>query len=465
MMRLRRWAVAALLLGAIEGVATVADRQWSFRARLLSAFDTATRGAHDEDHLWAAPDRPFQPDYDQFSQVLRVREAGSDSPIGEAIDPARLPAGKRVIVLGESAAFGVGCRSDEAFAALLDDALRARGTHVVNAGQVGADPWQVLEAGAQILKRYSPSVLVIFTGNNLWIDWAPPQQTRWNPWGVKVLAALATSRTLAGLEFVCLRWTLLHTPRRWRVEHLAKLEALLLRWTPLLCPRGTGKTFCDHYEMSGSRYALEHPLEETAQFRAADWPFVKHLHLQRFETSLEKLVQHARTRGVRVVLVTMPFNYRLSPAWKHPQFEAFDPVHRDEVRHLLREAGRLVQAADCQAALPLTEQALALDPLPPLLHYLRAQCLEQLGRFDDAEAAYAQSREQMIGNLGSRLSVNAVIRSVAGRWDVPLVDAVHVFDEYEHAKGHHFNEDLILDACHPSPMGHQLLANALAPQL
>jgi hypothetical protein len=182
-MRLRWWAVAALLLGAIEGVATVADRQWSFRARLLSAFDTATRGAHDEDHLWAAPDRPFQPDYDQFSQVLRVREAGSDSPIGEAIDPARLPAGKRVIVLGESAAFGVGCRSDEAFAALLDDALRARGTHVVNAGQVGADPWQVLEAGAQILKRYSPSVLVIFTGNNLWIDWAPPQQTRWNPLG------------------------------------------------------------------------------------------------------------------------------------------------------------------------------------------------------------------------------------------------------------------------------------------
>ena len=179
----------------------------------------------------------------------------------------------------------------------------------------------------------------------------------------------------------------------------------------------------------------------------------------------EQLVTHARGRGVRVVLVTMPFNYRLSPAWKHPQFEAYDPVHRDEVRRLLREAGRLVQAGDCEAALPLADRALALDQRPPVLHYLRAECLEQLGRLDEAEAAYAQSREQMIGNLGSRLSINLVIRRVAARHDVPLVDAVRIFDDYEHAHGRHFNEDLILDDCHPSPTGHQLIADALTPLL
>lgn len=466
--RLRRWAAPALLLIAIEGLAILADDHWSFRARLLSAFDTATRDAHeeaDEDRSWAQPDRPFQPSDGPFRQTVRFRMAGSRNPIGEVVDPGSLPVGKRVIVLGESAAFGVGVRAEEAFAALLDEGLKSAATHVLNAGQVGADPWQVLDAGAQILNRYAPSALVIFTGNNIWIDWTPPQQPRANPWGLKVLATLATSRAIAGLQFLLIRWTLLHTDREWRVEQLAKLEQLVSRWTSSGHARSISDEFHDHHEISGSRYALEHPLEETEQFGAADWPPVKRLYLQRFETSLEQLATQARARGVRVVLVTMPFNYRLSPAWKHPQLEAFDPAHSDEVRRLLRGAGRLVQAGDCRGALPLTERALALDPLPPLLHYLRAQCLEQLGDFDAARAGYAQSREHMIGNLGSRLSINAVIRDVAARLDVPLVDAAQVFDAHAHADGHHFNEDLILDDCHLSPLGHRLIANALAPLL
>ena len=171
----RRWcALPIVVVIAIEGLAILADRQWSFRARLLGAFEIATRGASDEDRFWADPDRPFEPDYGSHSQMLRFRIAGSRNPTGETIDPVRLPPGKRVVVLGESAAFGTGCRSEDTFAALLDKSLQAKGTHVLNAGQVGADAWQVLDAGAQILNSYSPSVLVIFTGNNLWIDWVPP---------------------------------------------------------------------------------------------------------------------------------------------------------------------------------------------------------------------------------------------------------------------------------------------------
>jgi lysophospholipase L1-like esterase len=457
---LRHWGVLVLVLLAIEGLAIVADHQWSFRARLLGAFAAATRGERDEDALWADPERPFASTDGSSDQALRFRLAGSDDPIGEEIDPAHLPPGKRVVVLGESAAFGVGCRSEEAFAALLDDALRAKGTHVLNAGQVGADTWQVMDAGAQILSRYSPTALVIFTGNNPWIDWAPPQQPRWNPWAIKVLSGLATSRAIAGLEFLSLRWTLLHTSRDWRVERLGRLDS----WIGWL-RREPAAAFHDHYELAGSGYALAHPLEETEQFGAADWPRVKALYLRRFETSLVQLIEHARARGVRVVLATVPFNYRLSPAWKHPQFEAVDPAHRDEVRALVREAGALVQAGDCRAAQPRIDRAVALDPLPPLPHYLRAQCLEQMGDLDAAEAAYAQSRELMIGNLGSRLSVNDVIRRVAERFDVPFVDVARIFDDYEHSIGHHFNEDLIIDDCHPSPLGHQLIANALGPLL
>lgn len=439
-MRHRAVLMLAMAVAMMEAAGFVADWRWSFRTRLLSAFDAATRAGNDEDTLWQDPGKPFEPGYREFTQALRFRRAGSTHPTGEAVDPKDLPAGRRVVVLGESAAFGVGCRSEETFAAVLDRLLQPKNTRVLNAGQVGADPWQVMEAGVQILNRYEPWALVLFTGNNLWITWTPPQQKRWDPQVIAVLNALATSRAIAGLEFLLIRETLLHA-------------------------RLPGAGFQDHRELAGSRYALEHPLPATKQFGPADWLPVQRLYLQRFETSLEELTRHALARSVRVVLVTLPFNYRLSPAWKHPQFEAFDAAHVEPVRDLLHQAGRRVQSGDCAAALPLIDQGLALDPLPPVLHYLRAQCLEQLGRLEEAEEEYAQSREQMIGNLGSRLSVNQVIRRVAARFNVPLVDAARIFDDYEHAHGRHFNEDLILDDCHPSPLGHQLIANALAPLL
>ncbi len=445
-----------LVLAALEALAVLADRRWAFRARLLSAFDTATRSRSLDEARWDQPERLFDAGSDAAQrQPLRFRLPGSANPIGQTVDPSDLPAGRRVVVLGESAAFGVGCKTEDTFAALLDASLQARGTRVLNAGQVGADAWQILDAGAQIVTTYDPAVLVIFTGNNLWIDWTPPQQPRWSPFGITVLSTLATSRAIAAVEFLSLRWILLHTPRQWRVEQLAKADALLNR----------GATFHDHYELTGSRYAVEHPLEESAEFGPADWPAIKQRYLQRFETSLETLIRQAQARGVRVVLVTVPFRYRLSPAWKHPQFEAVDPAHRDEVRTLVREAGRLVQAGDCGAALPLTERAVALDPLPPLPHYLRAQCLEQLGRFVEAEEEYAQSREQMIGNLGGRLSINEVIRRIGARSDVPVVDAAQLFADYARTHGHRLDDDLIIDDCHPSPLGHRLIADALAPLL
>jgi hypothetical protein len=460
----RRFAAIAAVVAAIEGVATVADHHWGFRTRLLDAFRVATRpDPIDETRLWSDPAAPFGRAADPGAAPLRFRTVGSWNPTGEPLDPAALPPGPRVIVLGESAAFGVGCDAEDTFAAILAAALAPQGIQVLNAGQVGADAWEVLAAGAAILQRYAPSTLVIFTGNNLWIDWVPPQQARWNPWAIRVLSTLATSRAIAALEFLAIRTALLHTPRKWRVEQLARVDGWLSQLPA--GDRRRGGEFRDHAELRGSDYALQHPLLPTAEFGPAQWRAVKALYLQRFETSLQELVEQARARGVRVVLVTMPFNLRLSPAWKHPQFETYDPAHGAEVRALVHQAGERVRTGDCAGALPLIARALALDPEPPLLHYLQAQCLERAGDVEGARAAYARSREQMLGNLGSRLSINDVIRRVAARNDIPLVDAAAAFAAWGTANGDPFEEQLILDDCHPSPTGHRVIAEALAPVL
>jgi hypothetical protein len=79
----------------------------------------------------------------------------------------------------------------------------------------------------------------------------------------------------------------------------------------------------------------------------------------------------------------------------------------------------------------------------------------------EAESAFARCREQMVGHLGGRLSVNRVIRSVARETGCDLLDARKLFDRKQAALDGFFNRDLIHDDCHPTPLGHHLLAVAL----
>ena len=173
---LRRLAILVVALAICEGVGFVVDWRWKLRTRLLSSLDLAARQTPTEDRLWADPTRPFRSPA-RGSHALRFRLAGSNAPTAEWYPPSAFPAGRRAVVLGESAAFGVNVRSTESFAALLDARLGPRGTHVINAGQAGASPWEVMVAGAQVLEEYSPAELVLFTGNNPWVYWLPPQQS------------------------------------------------------------------------------------------------------------------------------------------------------------------------------------------------------------------------------------------------------------------------------------------------
>ena len=71
----------------------------------------------------------------------------------------------------------------------------------------------------------------------------------------------------------------------------------------------------------------------------------------------------------------------------------------------------------------------------------------------------------MMGNLGSRLSINRIITEVARKSDTPLIDVQAVFQQYGALRERYYNVDLIHDDCHPTPLGHQLIAESLAPLL
>jgi len=440
-------SAATLLVLALvaEIVARIADARTDFRSTLLSAYlAMETSGKPVSAGRLELPPAP--------AVLVRVPVTDEGAPVayvvgGRSIEDARpsvhhravLPADlardarRPVFVVGESAGFGFPYAYSQSFSALLNERLRPKGITVLNASQVGATSADLAPIVGRIVDNFGPVALVLFIGNNEWIQWTPPQDTPIAPARIHLLRNLALSRALAAVEYASLQRTV----------------------------RGAATgDFQIHAEIAGHGEALRHPADERG-FDAASWATTKSEFLAVFEANLEGMVRAAQARGIRVILLTVPFNPKLSPAWKHPQPESFDPAHATEVRAAIRSAASLVEAGRFDEALPMIEKALALDPLPPIIHYLHGEALEGAGRFEEAERAYASSRENMIGNLGSRLSVNETIRRVAAGTHAQLVDVEKLFEDHEHAQGRFFNADLIHDDCHPTPLGHRLIADAI----
>jgi hypothetical protein len=445
-----------VLAAVSEGIARIVDVRTDFRGTLLAAYRSMETSG---DPVRAS--RLELPPVPAVAVRAPVKDEGEPVPYvigGRRIEGARpsvyhrpiLPTDldrdsrRPVFVVGESAGFGFPYAYAQGFSALLNESLRPKGITVLNASQVGATSADLLPIVHRIIDGFHPVALVLDIGNNEWIQWLPPQAVPISSGRIRLLRSLAASRALAALEYASLQ-------RRISADRDA-------------AERGTGSGFRAHAEIAGHAEALRHPADDTG-FDASSWPETKRAFLDVLEANLEDMVRSAQGRGIQVILLTLPFNHKLSPAWKHPQPESFDPAHRGEVRSAIRTAAGLLEGGKFPQSLAEIDRALTLDPLPPILHYLRGETLEGLGRSAEAETAYARCRENMIGNLGSRLSVNERIRKVASSTQARLVDVEQLFDEYEHARGHWFNADLIHDDCHPTPLGHRLIADALASLL
>lgn len=436
-----RWRRASLVvlgwLVVLEGAAWVADGVWDFRYPLLDRLETAAQNA--------APIGESDPDWPVGTLRVRVPDRGEarEAPyaIGgvviegawpdakqELITPADLDARPRVFVLGGSAAMGYPYAHDESFAEVLG--RRLPGQRVVNAGQVGWASGQVVGVAQRILDDFEPAVLIVYSGNNEWIQWSPVSGGGLDP---ELERRLAHSRLLAGALYLG------HGLGRRRHGNASEGSPLV-----------------------GFEHALSHP-DPTLDL--GEWRAQRQSYLERFRANLEVIVERARERGARVVLMTVPFRYELSPSFRHGQPPSTRPEHEEAVTRGIEAAASAMEARDWERALGMVREAQELDDEPAILAYLEGVCLKELGRFERAEEAFARSRDRMVGNLGARLAINDVIREVAAASEASLVDLRRRFDDYEHARGRWLNEDLIHDDCHPTPEGHRVIADALAELL
>ena len=101
------------------------------------------------------------------------------------------------------------------------------------------------------------------------------------------------------------------------------------------------------------------------------------------------MIKTTQNKNVHVLLLTIPFNYRLSPAWMFPQPEFYNRNFAKQTKVAIRDAALCIEEGRLNQAIHLIDNALEKDPLPAILHYLKAQSLESLGDHRKAEKAYS----------------------------------------------------------------------------
>jgi len=465
--RWRRLGFVLIILAVLETAGWVTDHLLDFRQKLLwrlalmeietepvAAAIDSTPGSS----LWVRGSDEG-PDPAEPYRVGRTKIVAAGPWIEhQRLTPETCPGspGKRTFVLGGSAAFGYPYRHDKNLAAQTDRPVGDPDHRVLNAARVGANSSDIVPIARTILEHYDPATLIIFAGNNEWFHWRPTRP------GLKpdddtpdlsldrtsrsVLITLAHSRALAAVMSGLLH--LLYD----RDSQAAPL--------PLAHDDG----FIEHHGLYGAQHAFENPLTPL-RYDSTTWPETRQKYLDRFRDNLVTIVTEARRKNVRVILMTMPFQYRLAPAWKQRQPLAGNPGNRKTMTRLIHETLQLQKQDHTDDALQRIQFAIKIDPDAPVAHYVEAELLESVGRPGEAEAAYARSREMTIGNLGSQLSINRVIREVAADQQAELVDLRKIFDDFQHNRKRHFNVELIHDDCHPTPLAHSLIAHHLMLRL
>ena len=380
--------------------------------------------------LWGVPLVVDQEDpFRGFSGLIAVFEPRGDvyqtrrpEPWGTFNDQSfqrHKPAdGVRIFTLGGSSSYGFPWSAPVAFTAILGDVLSAvhpdRTIEAVNVSGVSYAMHR-LNIVADELFRYEPDVFIIYSGHNEFIE---PEffnvLKRRGAARNRLEYALANTHVYSGMQM--LLGNVMEPPRRHSRfdERVQRRDAVT--------------------------YSPQAKVAVVAEYR---W-------------RLQRLVRRALAHNIRVVLCTVPANLR---DWRPEQSmidSSLDPSTRQRWQAALNAGQTALARSDYEAAAEHLRQALALSPHHALTHYLQGQAFAGLGRWQEAQQAYRQARDDDASPSRALSATNQAIRDVAREEGVLLVD----MDELFAAQSPHglVGFQLIEDYVHPTLQGHREIA-------
>jgi len=415
-------AASVLTLAALEGAARLA-------ARILG--DSARRGVQFQaEDVWEHHRNPFhEPDPELLWRPIAGYDSGqirlnSHGCRGPEFSPRKPPGSLRVALLGNSVTFGYGVAEEETYAARLREELgraapagggAARQVEVINAGVLGYTSWQGLRCYTKTVRAFAPDLVIAMFGYN---------------------------------------------------DHHLALETDAEKGR-----RGAAGTALRHFRRSGV-FRLAHLLlgGDAPQLRRAPRPRVS---LAEFRDHILSLRDQAAADGAASLFLTVALRPDL------PLVESFYPIDFADGRVWMRQIdfalGSLPRAAggalfdhffknaslepfvhDAQACAAVQEMTGQFPDLP-IFHYLAAACLRAAGE-PEAAAREARLSRQLDAERQMLEDYNDVLRRLAEEGAIELLDLA------THLAGGPADE-LFIDVVHPSPRGHQRIAEAIAARI
>lgn len=346
----------------------------------------------------------------------------------------------RIFTLGGSTTYGRPYSDETSFSRWLRELLPLaegdRQWEVINAGGISYASYR-LAGVMEELCRYQPDLFVLYTGHNEFLEERTYGQLRDVPGPIKSIMGLAArTRTWAALSQLLGRPQGDASPD---VSSRARLPAEV-------------QAKLDH-SAGPARYERDDELRKGV--------------VEHFEYSLRRMVKMARSVEAEVIFVTPASNLKDCSPFKSQHTEGLSERGRSESERLLAAAHRHIEAARWLEALDSLDRAIGIDPRHAELHYRRGRVLFALERYEEAESALIQARDEDVCPLRALGATQRVVEEVAQDVGAGLVDFVGVIERESRSRdGHDIAGDaFFLDHLHPTIEGHRLLALAIMEKM
>lgn len=363
--------------------------------------------------------------------VLRAAKRADGTPDLRPADP-RLPfqsilaekpaGGLRVFVLGGSAAAGLGYSPNATFARYLERMLRQaepdRAVEVANLAIVAMAARQVQLLVAEVHQRYDPDLVVVYSGNNEFLE----------------LHAEKYARARAGILQRAAAWI--------RSSALYRLARRAFPADPAAAGPSSAGDDLRLSERTMAR-AIETSPEETAGV------------VDRYEAHLDAMAAEAAAGGTPIVLMTVASNWK----WR-----GRSDLPDGWLRELLRGEPASGPEAYRRARAILTgELETAAGKDRSELLFRRAAVAEELGKHRSAAEDYRAAKNLDPYRRRALETMNDRVRGVAARRGAVLLDSVEAL--VRRAPYGILGFETFYDHVHFTPRGAMILAAALCEEI
>jgi lysophospholipase L1-like esterase len=203
-------------------------------------------------------------------------------------------------------------------------------------------------------------------------------------------------------------------------------------------------------------------LDAESGYASYQWdPAWKQNVIAQYRESVAGIINQCQTKNIPILLVCLGSNVRDCPPIKSELPLTLSNTTRQKWLNLFDQATRHYD--DPAVALQFFQQCSTITDDHALLHYRIARCFEQLGQMQAARKHYLLAKDHDICPLRLTDQMDHILRELADRFAVPLVDAREALEQ---ASPHQIpGYEMYIDHVHPSIAGHQLIATTIVHQL